>query len=49
MSNTDLDKLDIGDPTLEADKRLSATLIKSLLWIGGGIFAIWIGAIGLFL
>ena len=49
MSSSELDKRDIGDPTLEADNRLSVTLIKVLLWFGGGVFAIWIGAIGLFL
>ena len=49
MSTTDLDKPDIGDPTLDAENALSARLIKLVLWLGGGLFTVWIGVITLFL
>jgi hypothetical protein len=48
VSTTDLDKPDIGDPTLDAENALSAKLIKLVLWCGGGLFMIWIGVIALF-
>ena len=45
MSTTDLDKPDISDPLLDAENALSAKLITSLVWVGGGLFATWIVAI----
>ncbi|MCH7857760.1 MAG: hypothetical protein IIB37_13480 [Gemmatimonadetes bacterium] len=42
MSTTDLDKQDIGDPSLEAENALSVTLFTYLLWGGWGTFAVWI-------
>ena len=49
MPTTDLEKQDIGDPALEAENALSVTLFTYLLWSGGGLFAVWIVAIALFL
>lgn len=49
VDTTDLDKPEIGDPTLDADNALSVTLITYLLWFGGGLFALWIAVIALFL
>ena len=42
VSTTDLDKQDIGDPSLEAENALSVTLFTYLLWGGWGTFAVWI-------
>ena len=49
MSTTDLEQLGIDDPTFEADNALSVKLIMYLVWIGGGLFTVWIGVIALFL
>ena len=42
MSTTDNDIPDIGDPTLEAEVALDGTLIRWILYLGTGLFVVWI-------
>ena len=42
MSTMDLDVPDIGDPMLEDEIAIDLTLIRYSLWLGFGLFVVWI-------